>query len=130
MACILGGTAILTTGMGRDNNIARAAGSGDGLGPKNRYECEDAKCYDGSGKKKINNVRVSDNKASGGATAGSTGGKYYLFENTPEANVIHIAYATHNTSTMQALIRYPDAEEFIALCVIDFSTSNSWEMSS
>lgn len=118
----------MTTGAG-GGSIARAS-SGKGLGPDNRYECEDATCYDGSGKKKINNVRVSDKKASGGATAGSTGGKYFLFKNTPEANVIHIAYATHNTSTMQALIRYPDAEDFISLCVIDFSTSNSWEMSS
>ena len=128
--CILGGAAILTAGSGSGGKIARAADPGKGLGPENRYECEDAKCFDGSGKKKIGNVRVSDKKASGGATAGSTGGKYFLFENTPEANVIHIAYATHNTSTMQALIRYPDAEDYIALCVIDFSTSNSWEMSS
>lgn len=127
---VLGGVMALTVLPKNTDSTARAESSGAGLGPENRYECEKATCYDAAGKKKITNTQVSDKDASGGAVAGSTGGKNFLFEDTPEANVIHIAYATYNTATMQVTIRYPDAEEFIPLCVIDFSTSNSWDMKS
>ncbi len=106
---VLGGVMALTMLPKNTDSTAHAESSGLGLGPENRYECEKAKCYDAAGKKKITNTQVSDKDASGGAVAGSTGGKNFLFENTPEANVIHIAYATYNTATMQAAIRYPDA---------------------
>ncbi|MBQ3868627.1 MAG: hypothetical protein II789_08825, partial [Clostridia bacterium] len=126
---LLGGAAAFGLLSNRPVVTARAAAA-EGTGPESRYECEKAPCYDSSGKRKVTNVRVNDKGASGGAVAGSTGGKNFLFEDTPEANVIHIAYATYNTATMQVTIRYPDAEEFIPLCVIDFTTSNSWEMKS
>ncbi len=95
-----------------------------------KYECEDAKVFDSTGKKQISMIRENDKAASGGATAGSTGGKFFLFENVPESNFIHIAYASPNTSSMLAQIRYPGEENFTTLCSISFSTSNSWYMSS
>ncbi len=101
-----------------------------GLGPENRRECENAEVYTKIGGRKTGGTKVKDKNASGGTVAGSTGGKYFLFKDAPEANIIHIAYASPNTSTIQALIRYPDSEEFTPLCTIDFSTSNSWEMNS
>ncbi|MBR7061466.1 MAG: hypothetical protein IKI42_00340 [Clostridia bacterium] len=102
---MLGGVMALSVLPKNKYPTVRAESSGAGLGPENRYECEKAKCYDATGKKKITNTQVSDKDASGGAVAGSTGGKSFLFENTPEANVIHIAYATYNTATMQVTIR-------------------------
>ncbi len=108
---------------------SRAKAESGGSEPQ-RYEFEKATAFDSSGKKKVQNTRQEDKYASGGATAGSTGGKYFLFEDLPESNLIHIAYASPNTSSMSAQIRYTDAEEFTELCTIEFSTSNSWFMDS
>ena len=95
-----------------------------------KYECESVPVYNSKGTKKVQNVRQDDPKASGGATAGVTGNKFFVFENVPEANLIHIAYASPNTSTILAQVKYPGSEEYITLCTIEFSTSNSWYMDS
>ena len=131
---LLAAAIILLTGTVSMAGAQGVAGSGETRAEK-RYECEKAEVYANlenalAGKRKIGNVRVSDKNASGGAVAGSTGGKFFLFKNTPEANVIRIAYASPNTNVIQALIRYPGADEFTALSTIDFSTSNSWNMNS
>ena len=43
---------------------------------------------------------AADSYASGGAVAGATGNKYFLFENVIEANRVNIAYASPNTNTI------------------------------
>ncbi len=100
------------------------------VAPADRFECEDARVLGPDGKTPFNITRLSDPDASGGMTAGGTGGKHFIFENVVESNVIHIAYATTNTNSMTVSIRYPDAEEFVPLCNLPFSTSNSWDMKS
>ena len=100
------------------------------IAPADRFECEDARVLGPDGKTPFNITRLSDPDASGGMTAGGTGGKHFIFENVVESNVIHIAYATTNTNSMTVSIRYPDAEEFVPLCNLPFSTSNSWDMKS
>ncbi len=94
-----------------------------------RFECEDAEVFDKSGRK-ISTPKLADKDASGKAVAGSTGGKYFRFYNAVEGNVIHIAYATHFTDTIDFYIRYPGEDDFRYAGVIPFSTSNSWEMKS
>lgn len=98
--------------------------------PGNRYECEDALVYAADGKTPISVTRLSDPDASNRATAGGTGGKYFVFENVVEANCIQIAYASTNTNSMNLYIRYPWEEDFHAAGLIPFSTSNSWDMKS
>ena len=98
--------------------------------PSDRFECEDAVVYASDGVTLINVTRGADNNASGKAVAGSTGGKYFLFENVAEGNCIHIAYASPNTSNMTLYVRYPGETRFHDVGLIPFSTSNSWTMDS
>lgn len=98
--------------------------------PTDRYECEDAVVYAPDGVTPFQITRLSDPDASNKATAGGTGGKYFVFENVVEANCIHIAYASTNTNNMNLYIRYPWEEDFHDAGLIPFSTSNSWDMKS
>lgn len=98
--------------------------------PDDRYECEDATVLAADGVTVIGMSRQADANASGGAVAGNTGGKYFVFENVNEGNCIHIAYASPNTNSMILSIRYPWETTYHAAGVIPFSTSNSWSMSS
>ena len=98
--------------------------------PTDSFECEEALVFSSDGVTSTAVTRLSDSNASGGAVAGSTGGKYFLFENVVEANCIHIAYASPNTSNMSLYVRYPWDEEFHEAGLIPFSTSNSWNMDS
>ena len=98
--------------------------------PSDRFECEDAVVYASDGVTLINVTRGADSNASGKAVAGSTGGKYFLFENVAEGNCIHIAYASPNTSNMTLYVRYPGETQFHDVGLIPFSTSNSWTMDS
>lgn len=100
------------------------------IGPADRFECEDARVLGPDGKTPFTITRLADPDASGGMVAGSTGGKHFIFENVVESNIIHIAYASPHTNSMTVSIRYPDAEAFVPLCNLPFSTSNSWEMKS
>ncbi len=100
------------------------------VAPADRFECEDARVLGTDGKTPFSVTRLSDPDASGGMVAGGTGGKHFIFENVVESNIIHIAYASTNTNSMTVSIRYPDAETFVPLCNLPFSTSNSWEMKS
>lgn len=100
------------------------------IAPSDRFECEDALVLNTDGKTPVNITRLSDPNASGGIIAGSTAGKHFIFENVVESNIIHIAYASTNTNSMTISIRYPDANEFVPLCNLPFSTSNSWDMKS
>ncbi len=100
------------------------------VAPADRFECEDARVLGTDGKTPFSVTRLSDPDASGGMVAGGTGGKHFIFENVVESNIIHIAYASTNTNSMTVSIRYPDAEAFVPLCNLPFSTSNSWEMKS
>ncbi len=98
--------------------------------PAERYECEDALVFAPDGVTPFNITRLADPDASNKATAGGTGGKYFVFENVVEANCVHIAYASTNTNTMNLYIRYPWEEDFHDAGLIPFSTSNSWDMKS
>lgn len=98
--------------------------------PTDRYECEDATVLAADGVTVIAMSRQADADASGGAVAGNTGGKYFVFENVNEGNCIHIAYASPNTNSMSLSIRYPWETTYHAAGTIPFSTSNSWSMSS
>ena len=98
--------------------------------PAKRFECEDALVYASDGVTSIAVSRMADANASGGAVAGLTGGKYFVFENVAEANCIHIAYASPHTNNMSLYIRYPWEESFHDAGLIQFSTSNSWNMDS
>lgn len=98
--------------------------------PADRYECEDATVLAADGTTPVAVSRQADTAASGGAVAGFTGGKYFVFKNVKEGNCIHIAYASSNTGSMTLSIRYPWEATFHAAGVIPFSTSNSWSMSS
>lgn len=98
--------------------------------PADRFECEDALVYASDGVTPIAMSRMADASASGGAVAGLTGGKYFVFENVAEANCIHIAYASPHTNSMGLYIRYPWEESFHEAGLIPFSTSNSWNMDS
>ena len=100
------------------------------VAPADRFECEDARVLGTDGKTPVAITRLADPDASGDMVAGSTGGKYFIFEKVVESNIIHIAYASPHTNSMTVSIRYPDAEEFVPLCNLPFSTSNSWEMKS
>lgn len=100
------------------------------VAPADRYECEDAVVLGPDGVSPYNITKLADPDASGGKVAGSTGGKHFIFENVVESNIIHIAYASTNTNSMTVSIRYPEAEEFVPLCNLPFSTSNSWDMKS
>ena len=102
----------------------------DQTAERERFEFENAVVLAANGKSKISVTRIKDKKASNGYTAGSTGGKYFILKNVPESNMINIAYASPNTSTMSISIRYPGSEEYADLCVLPFSTSNSWDMDS
>ncbi len=95
-----------------------------------RFECEYAIVLAPDGKTPYNVTRVSDPDASNKAVAGSTKGKYFVFENVAESNCIHIAYASINTNNMNLYIRYPWETEFHNAGNIPFSTSNSWNMRS
>ncbi|MBQ1848719.1 MAG: hypothetical protein II135_12005, partial [Clostridia bacterium] len=103
--------------------------SASSVARNSRFECEDAEIFDKNGRK-ISTPRLTDGDASGRAVAGSTGGKYFRFYNASEGNVIHIAYATHFTDTIDLFIRYPGEDDFRYVGAIPFSTSNSWEMKS
>lgn len=96
----------------------------------NRYECEDATVFAADGVTVIAMSRQADANASGGAVAGNTGGKYFVFKNVNEGNCIHIAYASPNTNVMSLFIRYPWETDYHSAGIITFSTSNSWSMSS
>ena len=98
--------------------------------PADQFECEDALVYAADGVTTVAVTRLSDANASGNAVAGSTGGKYFQFENVVEANCIHIAYASPNTSNMTLYVRYPGETQFHDVGLIPFSTSNSWNMDS
>ncbi len=98
--------------------------------PSDRFECEDAVVLAPDGVSPFTITRLSDPDASNKATAGGTGGKYFVFENVVESNCIHIAYASTNTNNMNLYIRYPWETEFHEAGVIPFSTSNSWDMKS
>ncbi len=100
------------------------------VAPADRFECEDARVLGTDGKTPITATRLADPDASGGMVAGGTGGKHFIFENVVESNIIHIAYASPHTNSMAVSIRYPDAEAFVPLCNLPFSTSNSWDMKS
>jgi len=95
-----------------------------------RFEFEKATVLASDGNTKINVTLISDKDASNGYTAGGTGGKYFIFEGVPESNMINVAYASPNTSTIAVSIRYPDSNKFTDLCTLPFSTSNSWYMES
>ena len=99
-------------------------------GPSARFECEDALVFASDGKTPIAVTRLADADASNKAIAGSTGGKYFVFENVVESNCIHIAYASPHTSNMNLYIRYPWETQFHDAGLIPFSTSNSWDMKS
>ena len=96
-----------------------------------RYEFEAVTTvYASDGVTPVTPTVSADPDASGGFVAGNTGNRYFLFENMPEGNCVHIAYASVHTYQMDFLIRYPGEDTFTALGQIPFSTSNSWEMSS
>ena len=96
-----------------------------------RYEFEAVTTvYASDGVTPVTPTVMADPDASGGFVVGNTGNKYFLFENMPEGNCVHIAYASVHTYQMDFLIRYPGEETFTSLGQIPFSTSNSWEMSS
>ena len=98
--------------------------------PADRFECEDALVYAADGVTPFTITRLSDPDASNKATAGGTGGKYFVFENVAEGNCIHVAYASTNTNNMDLYVRYPWEEDFHEAGIIPFSTSNSWDMKS
>ncbi len=98
--------------------------------PGSNFECEDALVFASDGKTSIAVTRLADANASNKAVAGSTGGKYFVFENVAEANCIHIAYASPHTNNMNLYIRYPWETQFHEAGLIPFSTSNSWDMNS
>ncbi|MBR5123499.1 MAG: discoidin domain-containing protein [Clostridia bacterium] len=98
--------------------------------PTDRFECEDALVFAADGVTPISVTRLADGNASGKAVAGSTGGKYFIFENVKESNCIHIAYASPHTNNMNLYVRYPGETEFRDVGLIPFSTSNSWDMDS
>ena len=95
------------------------------------FECESVAVYSSLSLTTPANASVqSDGAASGGKIAGSTGGKYFLFENVAEANCIKLAYASPNTNSINVWLRYPGETELHAVPAIAFSTSNSWTMDS
>ncbi len=96
--------------------------------PMARYECEEAMVYAADMTTRISGLNNPDANASGGYVAGGTGGKYYLFPNVQEANCVHIAYASMNTSRITLWVRYPGEEVFHETGSINFSTTNSWYM--
>lgn len=97
-------------------------------GVRSRFECEDAAVFQSDGKTPVAMDKQADKDASGGFIAGTTGGKYFLFENVKEGNTVRVAYASPSTNCMSLLIRFPGDTSFHDAGVINFSTTNGWTM--
>ena len=101
-----------------------------GTPPREKYECENAIMYSSKNAQPSKAPSAKDDYASGGAVAGVTGSKYFLFENVMEANCVQVAYASTNTNTMALYVRYPWEDSFHSAGYIPFSTTNGWAMNS
>ena len=88
-----------------------------------RREAETAEC--GSANKWSVN---KNSQASGGAVAGSTGNKAFIFRNLPESNKIAMKYAAPSSGSVYVDVLI--GSEWESAGAITFATTQSWDMAS